>query len=77
MRQTDITIQVAIQNCKSNRSCHRIQQRLRMITSLRVSGLTEVIMLELSGDVSGRILGMGVEGCRASSSKTGNVVRNM
>ena len=48
-----------------------------MINSLRVSGLTEVIMLELSGDVSGCILGMGVEGCRASSSKTGNVVRNM
>ena len=48
-----------------------------MINSLRVSGLTEVIMLELSGDVSGRILGMGVEGCRSSSSKTGNVVRNM
>ena len=63
MRQTDITIQVIIQNCKSNnRSCHRIQQRLRMINSLRVSGLTEVIMLELSDDVSGSILGMGVEG---------------
>lgn len=33
-----------------------------MINSLRVSGLTEVIMLELSDDVSGSILGMGVEG---------------
>jgi hypothetical protein len=30
-------------------------------------------MLELNGDVSGSILGMGVEGCRASSSKTGNM----
>lgn len=32
--ETDIIIQVTIQNCKSNnRSCHRIQQRLRMINS--------------------------------------------